>query len=139
MKKNIIFHNENKIPNLFSINTILRNNIDIRYNSILLLELFHYHYECSPGFSKYFIDLGYNVDIIMNKIGITSFFVFESIDKVRIFFYDYKEDIEKDVDEFKLILTKYTYILLETTEPKDLALYNNLNLANTVKRALIFI
>ncbi len=40
---------------------------NIRPNSVLLVELNEYHGECLPGMAKYFIELGYNVDVLMNK------------------------------------------------------------------------
>ena len=45
----------------------------IRTNSILLFEKNYFHYECTPGFVKYFLDLGFNVDIIMTEIGNETF------------------------------------------------------------------
>ena len=33
-------------------------NTTIRNNSVLFFEELTYHYECIPGFSKYFLDLG---------------------------------------------------------------------------------
>ena len=39
---------------------------NIRKNSVLLVEANPYHGECLPGMAKYFLDLGYNVDVIMN-------------------------------------------------------------------------
>lgn len=42
-------------------------NIDIRDKSVLLVEINRYHGECLPGMAKYFIDLGYNVDVLMSN------------------------------------------------------------------------
>lgn len=39
----------------------------IKENSVLLVELNQFHGECLPGMAKYFIDLGYNVDVLLNK------------------------------------------------------------------------
>ncbi len=39
----------------------------IRNNSVLLVEINSFHGECLPGAAKYFLDLGYNVDVILSK------------------------------------------------------------------------
>ena len=57
--------------------------------TILLFEPNHYHYECSPGYAKYFVDLGFNVDILMQTSGLDSFYYFEKKDKIRLFIYIY--------------------------------------------------
>ena len=40
---------------------------NIRKNSILMIEANPFHGECLPGASKYFVDLGYNVDVILSE------------------------------------------------------------------------
>jgi hypothetical protein len=39
----------------------------VRENSVLLIEFYSVHGESLPGHAKYFLDLGYNVDIIVQK------------------------------------------------------------------------
>lgn len=39
----------------------------VKENAVLLLEAFTCHGEIVPGYTKYFIDLGYNVDLIISK------------------------------------------------------------------------
>ena len=107
-------------------------------DSILIFEPFKFHYECTPGFSKYFTDLGYNVDIIMNKIGITSFCYFEPIEKIRLFIYEEIEKLENNTNYFSPIFNKYKYILIETTQPNKYNLYKNLNLLNINKSLFVF-
>ena len=63
-------------------------NSIIEKKSILIFEPNSFHYECSPGYAKYFIDLGFNVDVLMNKIGKDAFYLFKDIEKIRIFIYD---------------------------------------------------
>ena len=70
IKKQLISNEACISPLRYDVYEFFQENVKIYKNSILLLEPFKYHYECSPGFSKYFIDLGYNVDIIMKKNGI---------------------------------------------------------------------
>lgn len=56
--------------NLYSLKINNLSNIlyyHIKKNTILIFENNNHHYECTPGYSKYFIDLGYNVDIIMHS------------------------------------------------------------------------
>jgi hypothetical protein len=52
---------------------------------VLIFEPNSHHYECTPGFTKYFLDLGYNVDIIMQSSGIDSFIYFKKIEKICLF------------------------------------------------------
>ena len=136
LKRKIISNKESANLNIYTLNDIfIYNNRDKR---ILIFEPFKYHYECTPGYSKYFIDLGYNVDIIMNEIGITSYYFFEYADKIRIFFYKKIDDI-KEKDEFlPLIFNNYKYILIETTEPREMELYKILNLFNIKQSIFVF-
>ena len=102
----------------------------IRTNSILLFEKNYFHYECTPGFVKYFLDLGFNVDIIMTEIGNETFIFFEKTKKLRFFklndsiYYTSDEYIEK----FRKIFTKYLAILVQTMTPDINKFYNNTNL-----------
>ena len=86
LSRKIIIKSEHNFPYLNSIFSLFDSNIS--YNTVLIFEPFEYHYECSPGFSKYFIDLGYDVDIIMHNSGLTSFLYFEPVDKIRFFIYN---------------------------------------------------
>lgn len=40
---------------------------DIRENSVLMVEFNYFHGECLPGMAKYFLDLGYNVDVCLTE------------------------------------------------------------------------
>ena len=119
-------------PELYRLRTILTNNIIINKNNILILETYLFHYECTPGFAKYFIDLGFNVDIIIHKMGITSFCFFEQTKRIRIFFYENVEYLKNNSYIFSLIAQKYNYILIETTEPNSFNLYKKLNFSRTL-------
>ena len=130
----IIFKNERainfnkcKTPEIYPLENYFNNNITINSNSVLILETYTYHYECTPGFAKYFIDLGFNVDIVIHRMGITSFCYFESINKIRLFFYENAEDIIKKEDNFISLCKKYDYRLIETTEPNNIKLYKKIN------------
>ena len=113
---------------IFNIKQFFNNTI--RTNSILIFEKNNFHYECTPGFTKYFLDLGFNVDIIMRENGNGSFIFFEPTKKLRFFILDdekyYKSDeyIEKLRDIFK----NYVAILVQTMTPDVKYFYNNSNL-----------
>lgn len=118
-------------PPLFSIKNFLMGNISIDKNYTLIVETYRYHYECTPGFSKYFIDLGYNVDIIMHDMGKTTFNFFEPKKKIRLFIYEDINYIKQNSDLFSFIIKKYKYILIETTEPNNYNLYKKFNFNQT--------
>ncbi len=42
-------------------------NNGVREHSVLIIELNRVHAETAMGYTKYFLDLGYNVDIVINK------------------------------------------------------------------------
>ena len=136
--KKLIYKRECNFPTLLFLNKLLNLNVDIKNNSILILEPFRYHYECTPGFSKYFIDLGYDVDIVMNNFGITSFCFFEPIEKIRFFLYENLDYFKENIDNFSIIFNKYNYLLIETTEPKEIILFDNLNLLNINHSIFVF-
>ncbi len=135
---NKLFRKQITLPISYSINDLVIKSIDIHNNSILILEPFHYHYECTPGFIKYFIDLGYDVDIIMHKMGITSLTIFEPIFKVRLFIYEDNEILNEKAANLSSIFQKYNFILIETTEPKMFDLYTKLNLLNCKNSIFVF-
>ena len=136
--KKLIYKRECNFPNLLLLNKFLNLNVDIKNDSVLIIEPFRYHYECTPGFSKYFIDLGYDVDIVMNNFGVTSFCFFEPIEKIRFFLYENLDYFKENIDNFSIIFNKYNYILFETTEPKEFNLYDKLNILNINRSIFVF-
>ena len=38
----------------------------VRNEAVLIFEFAKYHFECTPSYAKYFIDLGLNVDTLFN-------------------------------------------------------------------------
>ena len=123
---------------LYSLNKIFMNNIINDKNTILILELYPCHYECTPGFSKYFIDLGYNVDIIMNQMGESTFRFFKDFQKIRIFFYNNILEIQKKAYNLSVVFSNYKFILYETTELNKFELYQTLNELNINKSIFVF-
>jgi len=105
-------------------------NTTIRTNSILIFEKNNFHYECTPGFTKYFLDLGFNVDIIMTKIGNESFIFFEPTKQLRFFIIDDKKYYRNDeyIEQLREIFKKYLAILIQTMTPDVKYFYNNSNL-----------
>ena len=69
--------------------TELLFNFTINNNTILIFEPNANHFECTPGFTKYFIDLGYNVDILMHKFGIDTFNLFDGTENYQKIFFNY--------------------------------------------------
>lgn len=98
----------------------------IKSNSVLITEFEKYHLECLPGFTKYFLDLGYNVDILLDSTLGESMKKFKPFSKLRIFEFKKKKQIKK---KFKLLskkLKKYKYLFLETLEKKFIPFYKKL-------------
>ena len=55
-----------------SVSNLLKCNIE--KNTVLIIEPALYHHECTPGFTKYFLDLGYKVDVILDGFGSNTFY-----------------------------------------------------------------
>lgn len=115
-------------------------NYSIINNTILILEFRYCHNECTPGYTKFFIDLGYNVDILIHKSGSDCLSLFKDIDKIRLFTFRNINEIKMNTKNLSLIIKKYSFILLESTEAKniDLTLYNNLGLLNINNSIFVF-
>ena len=92
-------------------------NFNIEDNTVLIFEPESYHNECTPGYTKYFLDLGYNVDIILNNLGYNTFCLFNSFENIRIFTFHKISQIMDHSKEFQLIFKNYSNIVIETTEP----------------------
>ena len=105
-------------------------NNTINKKTILIFESRNFHNECTPGYTKYFIDLGYNVDILMRYEGIDSFSYFnDNIENIRMFLYNKLREIKKR-KKFNLSIKKYDYILLETFFEEEKKLFKELHLYN---------
>lgn len=111
---------------IYSIEKIFMPDIIVDQNSVLILENSRYHYECTPGFTKYFIDLGYNVDIILHSMGISSFCFFNPIKKIRLFFYESSDYLINNTNFFSIIRKRYNFRFVESTEPKYFELYQKI-------------
>lgn len=134
IKKHVFSKNNNLIiksfSNLFKIN--------IKKNTILIFEPNTYHHECVPGYTKYFIDLGYNVDILIYFSGVESFCLFDNVNKIRLFTFNKLDEINSTSRKLSLIMKKYNYILVQTTNINKKDLYSNLNLFNINNSIFVF-
>ena len=89
-------------------------NVSITNKNILIFEPFPYHYECTSGFTKYFLDLGYKVDILMHEFGKDSLSLIEEKDKIRIFIYENLDQINLFSKSLIAVMNYYAFILVET-------------------------
>lgn len=111
---------------------------NIKDKTILLFEPNHYHYECSPGYAKYFVDLGYNVDVLMKKQGKDSFYFFENKDKIRLFIYDNLKQIRNYAKVLRSYFRSYSYIVIQTLSTKTFGTISKLGLNRNGKVIYIF-
>ena len=111
-EKNIILKKNN-----LNVRTIYDLFVDeIKNNTILIFEPSYGHHECIPGFVKYFIELRYNVDILVHASGFDCLNWFRDIKNIRLFIFDNIRQINENIANLSLIIKKYDYILLQTTD-----------------------
>lgn len=113
-----------KVLRISNLTNILNNYI--KNDTILIFENNNWHYECTPGYSKYFIELGYKVDIIMHSGNQDTFYFFEPIEKIKIFIYNKLEEINNNSEKLRLLFNNYSYILIQTTDKCRTELYEKL-------------
>ena len=109
----------------------------VREKSVVIFEPNPYHHECLPGYTKYFTDLGYNVDTLIVDGNQDSMAFFEPHDNVRIFTYDNLDQIKSNSKSIKERFNKYDYILVHTTDPGKKDLYESLGVYDTEKSLFI--
>ena len=103
---------------------------EIKNKTILLFEPNEYHHECLPGYAKYFIDLGFNVDILMKYNKINSFYLFKEIENTRIVTFKNLKDIYLNSNNLSFIIKKYQYILVQTYFSIHKNIFTKLNILN---------
>ena len=113
-------------------------NSNIKKHSILIFEPNKYHHECSPGFSKYFIDLGYNVDLLIHRNGIDSFFLFDGTKNIRLFIFKNLKHIQRKTKKLSRIMKKYDFVLVQSTDQKRKDLYINLKFLKRNNTIFVF-
>ena len=98
-------------------------NLAIKKKSILLFELNAHHFECSPGYIKYFIDLGFYVDLLIRKKAKNAFVSFGETDKIRFFLYNNLDQINLISHNLSIYMNNYDFIIIQTI---DTNVYKNI-------------
>ena len=113
-------------------------NSPIYSKSVVIFEYNKYHLECLPGYSKYFTDLGYNVDIIIRYNNLDSMEKFEPKNYIRIFQYHPNQLRGRKV-KLKKKFRLYNYSLLLTTDKghKKYKLYKSLGFFSNYKSLFV--
>ena len=104
---------------------------------LLIFEPNTFHHECLPGFSKYLIDLGFNVDILIHSSGINSFILFNESDKICLFTFNNISQIIKEGKKLSIIIKQYDFIILQTNNNFARLIYNKLDLLSINNSILI--
>lgn len=125
LNQDLIDENEVKLYPFYEI-----INIHIDNKTILIFEPNSFHYECTPGYAKYFVDLGYNVDVLMQKSGQDSFCLFEQKEKIRLFLYDDLKEINFFSFNLSYIFNFYSFIIVQTVSTAKIKTISNLGLLN---------
>ena len=94
-------------------------NNTIEKKTVLILEANRYHYECLPGYSKYFIDLGYKIDILSRSFGIDSFSLFNQTCSIHYFVFVYLNQLWRYSSDLISIIKKYDFVLIQTTNDQN--------------------
>lgn len=116
----------------------LFNNTRIKERKIIIIELNPYHHECTPGYTKYFIDLGFKVDILMQRLGNDSFSLFPKTENVQLLLFKNLSQIEKNSKNLSIAISKYDFILLQSTNIKQKKLYMKLDLLKKNNSFFVF-
>lgn len=111
---------------------------NIKNNTVLIFEPAFCHHECTPGYTKYFLDLGYNVDIILDYFGKNTFCLFKSLENIRIFTFYSLSQFSFYSKEFQLIFKNYSYIVIQTTTPLINKTYNDLGFFKMLNTIFVF-
>ena len=93
----------------------LFNNTIINEKHIIIIELNRFHHECTPGYTEYFIELGFKVDILMHSLGIDSFSLFPETKNVKLLIFNNLAQIENNSKNLSIAIGKYDFILLQST------------------------
>jgi len=99
---------------------------DVKKKSVLIFEFHGHHHECIPGFAKYFYDLGYGVDILIEKNNEDSLHLFYPDYKMRIFLFRSLYQLERIIEKVRKKFEKYDYVLINSTDTIKKKLYTNL-------------
>ena len=136
--KNKKRNNNKKINKRTDDEIMLFLNSSIYPKSVAILEYNPYHLECLPGYTKYFTDLGYYVDIIIRYNNLNSMEKFEPKDKIRIFQF-YPNQVIRRKFQLKQKFRLYNYSLLHSTDKsrKKYKLYKKLGFFSNPKSLFV--
>lgn len=109
----------------------------IKSNSILIAEYQNYHLECLPGYTKYFTELGFNVDIMILPHQKESMEKFQPKNKIRIFEFRNKREILKHIKLYKKKLKEYKFVFLETLELINIDFYKKIGYLNNLNSLFV--
>ncbi len=84
-------------------------------DKILVFEPNGCHQECIPGFAKYFIDLGYSVDVLLMEGTEDCFSIFSPMENVQIYTFNNQEELYKNSEILKNKFRDYYRLFLNTT------------------------
>lgn len=89
---------------------------DDKSKKVLLLEFNPYHHECMPGYTKYFLDLGYQVDIFILSNYENCFSKFERDKNLKIYTFTNYDEIYENSMILSTIIEKYKFVFLNSIE-----------------------
>ena len=127
------------VKNNFRISTFRHLfNTNIIKGTVLIFEPNIFHHECLPGYSKYFVDLGYNVDLLLHYSGIDSLCLFENMERVRLFTFTELRKISLFAKKLSKIIQNYSFVLVQSTDSNKLDLYKKLDFLNMNNSIFVF-
>lgn len=94
---------------------LINNLTDIREKSVLIIETQDWHAETIPGYAKYFLDLGYNVDIFMTPKNVVEYPLCRCPNVARIFIGTLKQ-LKSFLDSD--FITKYDFVFFNSISYK---------------------
>ena len=95
-------------------------------NSVFIALYEKYHLECLPGFIKYFNNLKYKVDLLINSRSIESIGKMKLSKYIRIFQYKNLTEILNNLKLLKKIILNYKFLFLITLEKSKIKFYKDL-------------
>ena len=113
-------------------------NTNIKKKTVLIFEANKYHFECLPGYAKYFIDLGYEIDILIHSLGIDSFCLFNIVNKIRFFVFQNLKQLWNNSAKLTSFIKKYDFFVIQTTDNDNRALFFHLNLLKLNNTIFVF-
>ncbi|MDO4503583.1 MAG: RICIN domain-containing protein [Clostridia bacterium] len=84
--------------------------------NVLLVEFNPYHHECVPGYVKYFLNLGYEVDIFILSGYEDCFSRFDKNEKLKIYTFKNYDEIYENSMILSTLIEKYKFIFLNSIE-----------------------